>query len=111
MPGESVGALFLVVVAICLTGVVAVQRRQRHRPSYLAPPSVTEPRRATAFQLVAIAGLVGAAAAIFVYAWAAGFRESGAASLRPMAWFGLPVLAGLAFQWAKQGSWPSRGER
>ena len=108
MPGESVGVRFLVVTTLCLTGLVAARRRQARRSSDLSLPSVTEPGRATAFQLVAIAGLIGAAAAIFVYAWAAGFRESGAASARPMAWVGIPVLAGLAFQWAKQ---VSRGGR
>ena len=110
MAGESVGVLFVVVTAIGLAVCWASLRARSTssaEPSGAAAetPTRVAPDRVASLQGAAIFGLVAAAAAVFVYAWATAFRAAGASSGLPMALFGLPVVAGFVFQWAKWAKW------
>lgn len=112
MLAEYAGVLILLLIAILLTGgMLAAQLwlgPQRRFPSKQEPfecgeRQLVSPRRRVAvkFYLVAILFVVFDVEAVFFYPWGATFRETGVTGLVAMALFALPLVVGLAYEWAK----------
>ena len=113
MLGEYLGVLIVVVFATLLAGLMAAV----HRRSGPSSPSVKEAHGGAAgvrgralsdsakpLQLVAVLSLVGSAAAVFLYPWAATFQELGSPSLIAVSLFAVPILVGFLYQWARRAA-------
>lgn len=113
MLGEYVGVLIAIPFAIFVAGLMAVVHRRSGRsplPS-IEPQETTveDPRHTLAgsakkLQFVAVLSLVGSAAAVFLYPWAATFRELGSSTLVAIGLFAVPILIGFGYQWARRAA-------
>ncbi|MEZ4215111.1 MAG: NADH-quinone oxidoreductase subunit A [Myxococcota bacterium] len=112
MLAEYLGALLLLAIAIVLAVGVLVAHAmlgpKRSFPEKLEPFECGErpagsPRRrfAVKFYLVAILFVVFDVEATYFYPWGAVFRELGMQGVVAMALFAVPLVAGLAYEWAK----------
>lgn len=111
MLGEYVGVLIAISFAIFVAGLMAVVHRRSGRSPASEPREATvdDPQRTPAgsvgkLQLVAVLSLVGSAAAVFLYPWAATFRELGSSTLVAMGLFAVPILVGYGYQWVRRAA-------
>lgn len=112
MLAEYLGALLLLAIAIVLAvGLLAAHAMlgpKRSFPEKLEPfecgeRQLSSPRQrfAVKFYVVAILFVVFDVEATYFYPWGAVFRELGTQGLIAMGLFALPLVAGLAYEWAK----------
>lgn len=111
MLGEYVGVLIAISFAVFLAALMAVVHRRSGRSPLIEPQEATveDPRRTPAglakkLQFVAVLSLVGSAAAVFLYPWAATFRELGSSTLVAIGLFAVPILVGFGYQWARRAA-------
>ena len=112
MLAEYLGVLIILVLATILTGGLLVlqwiagPRRvfdEKQEPFECGKQPITSPRQRVAvkFYLVAILFVVFSVEAVYFYPWAATFREVGLPGLVAIALFTVPLVVGLAYEWAK----------
>ncbi|MEE3331310.1 MAG: NADH-quinone oxidoreductase subunit A [Myxococcota bacterium] len=112
MVGEYLGVLVLLGVAIAIvTLMMAIQFWAGPKRSFPAkqepvdrgeqPDSSPRKRFSVRFYLVAILFVVFDVGAISFYPWGATFREVGVPGLVAIGVFTVPLVVGLAYEWAK----------
>jgi len=110
--GEYLGVLVLLGVAIAIVTVMMViqlwagpTRPLLEKPERIEfgeqQDSSPRERLSVRFYLVAILFVLFDAGAIYFYPWGATFREVGVPGLIAMGVFTVPLVVGLAYEWAK----------
>ena len=112
MLAEYLGVLIILAIAIALTGgLMWIQVRvgpkrefdEKQEPFECGEHPIVSPRQrfSVKFYLVAILFVVFDVEAIYFYPWGATFREVGVPGLIAIGLFTVPLLVGLAYEWAK----------
>ena len=112
MIAEYLGVGIILAIAILLAGAMMfIQIRvgpkrefaEKQEPFESGERQITSPRQrfAVKFYLVAILFVVFDVEAIYFYPWGATFREVGLPGLVAMGLFTIPLVVGLAYEWAK----------
>ena len=112
MLAEYLGVLIILAIALALVAVVMLiqvsvgpRRRfaEKQEPFECGERQIVSPHRrfSVKFYLVAILFVVFDVEAVFFYPWGATFREVGVPGLIAMCLFTVPLVVGLAYEWAK----------
>ena len=112
MLAEYVGVLLLLAIAFALVVGMRVAHRwlgprrsfpEKDEPFECGERQIVSPRQRfpVQFYLVAILFVVFDVEATYFYPWGAVFRELGTPGLVAMGVFAVPLVAGLAYEWAK----------
>jgi NADH-quinone oxidoreductase subunit A len=112
MLAEYVGVLVILAIGVLLAcAMLAVHQllgprrefAEKNEPFECGERQIVSPRArfSVKFYLVAILFVVFDVEAIFFYPWGATFREVGWPGFVAMAIFTLPLVIGLAYEWAK----------
>lgn len=112
MLAEYLGVLIILAIALLLAaGLMVVQATlgpkrvfdEKQEPFECGERPIVSPRQrfSVKFYLVAILFIVFDVEAVYFYPWGATFREVGVPGLIAIGVFTVPLVVGLAYEWAK----------